>query len=85
MRAYLPEHAERSQRNTMNIALDSTYDGMAGIDEEIICRKEDAIISMLRWLAAVSCPPFRLGSNSNEHPGGMDVIALISGTIRLRT
>jgi hypothetical protein len=65
--------------------LDSTYEGMAGMDDEIMVKKEVAITSILRLFAAVSCPPGLVGSNSNEHPGGMDVIALIRGTIRLLT
>jgi hypothetical protein len=58
---------------------------MAGIEDEMIDRKEDAIFSILRWFAVVSCPPFRLGSNSNDTPGGMDVMVLIKGTTILLT
>jgi hypothetical protein len=67
------------------MALEGTYEGMAGMDDEITVKKEDAISSILRLFATVSCPPGLVGSNSNEHPGGMAVIVLSRGTIRLLT
>jgi hypothetical protein len=85
VRTYFPEHTTKDLAGPENTYTKDTHEGMAGIDAEMIDKNEDAIFSIFCWFAVVSCPPFLLGSSSNEHPGGMDVIALIKGTTRLLT
>lgn len=63
--------------------LDVTHDGSAGTDDDMIDKKDDATNSTFLWFCLASCSETFAGSSSYPCPGGIEVMVLISGTIRL--